>query len=212
MSAVARLSIASPRRRAVEIIEAAAKVFAERGYHGTSTQAIADVLGIRQASLYYYFSSKEEALEQVCMLGVEGFVERAAAIAAGAGSAAEKIRALIQSHVAPLRDRRDFVWVFLRERHHLSDESRRRVGRLSRRLERIVHDVFAAGVRSREFRADIDCRLATLALLGMCNAVPAWFLKEPGASVERIAAEYGRLVIEGIAAAPRRRATRRARR
>jgi AcrR family transcriptional regulator len=53
-------------RRADEIADAAARVFAERGYHGTTTQAIADVLGMRQASLYYYFPSKEAALEEVC--------------------------------------------------------------------------------------------------------------------------------------------------
>ena len=53
---------ASPRRRAAEIIEAASRVFAERGFHGATTQDIADVLGIRQASLYYYFPSKEDAL------------------------------------------------------------------------------------------------------------------------------------------------------
>ena len=39
-------------------------MFAERGYHGATTQDIADVLGIRQASLYYYFPSKEAALER----------------------------------------------------------------------------------------------------------------------------------------------------
>ncbi len=194
---------ALPRRRAVEIIEAAARVFAERGYHGTSTQAIADVLGIRQASLYYYFASKEEALEEVCLLGVAGFVERAGAVAASPGKAGDKIVALIHAHLAPLRERRDFVLVFLRERHHLPDESRHRVGRLSRRLERIVQDVFEAGVRSGEFRSDLDGRLATLALLGMCNAAPAWYGIEPDAAVERIAAAFGRLLVEGICAPPR---------
>ena len=44
----------SGRRRLSEVVDAAAKVFARRGYHGASTQDIADVLGIRQASLYYY--------------------------------------------------------------------------------------------------------------------------------------------------------------
>ena len=73
----------SQRRRAPQIIEAAARVFAERGFHGATTQDIADVLGIRQASLYYYFSSKEAALELVCLKGVEGFFEAAKAIAAG---------------------------------------------------------------------------------------------------------------------------------
>jgi AcrR family transcriptional regulator len=199
MSSVAARRISgNTHRRAPEILEAAARVFAERGYHGASTQAIADVLGIRQASLYYYFASKEEALAQVCMMGVEEFVEQAAAIGAGPGTAAEKVRGLIRAHLSPLLDRRDFVLVFLRERHHLPDESRRRVGRLSRRLERIFQDVLEAGVRSGEFSSALDCRLAALALLGMCNAAPAWYGKEPGATVERIATEFGRLAVDGL--------------
>jgi AcrR family transcriptional regulator len=204
-----RRNTTGTHRRAPEIIEAAARVFAERGYHGASTQAIADVLGIRQASLYYYFASKEEALEQVCMLGVEGFVERAAAIAGDAAPAAERIRRLVLSHLAPLDDRRDFVQVFLRDRHRLPDASRRRVGRQSRRLERIIHDVFDEGVRRGEFRADLDCRLATLALLGACNAVAAWHGKEPNAATERVGDEFATLLLEGavkrgVAARPAR--------
>lgn len=199
---------ARPRRRAAEIIDAAARVFAERGYHGASTQDIADVLGIRQASLYYYFPSKEVALEQVCLLGVEGFVERAAAVAARAGTAADGIRGLIAAHLAPLGDRRDYVRVFLRERANLPDASRRRVGRRSRRLERIIEGVFVAGIASGEFRPDLDPRLATLALLGMCNAVQAWLPVEPGRSVEAVADAFARLVLDG-ARSPRGAARRR---
>ena len=80
-------------RRADEIIDAAARVFAERGYHGTSTQAIADVLGMRQASLYYYFPSKEAALELVCARGTDGFVEGAEAVMESARRAARQARA-----------------------------------------------------------------------------------------------------------------------
>ena len=80
---------ASQRRRAPQIIEAAARVFAERGFHGATTQDIADVLGIRQASLYYYFSSKEAALELVCLRGVEGFFEAAKAHCRRARNGAE---------------------------------------------------------------------------------------------------------------------------
>jgi AcrR family transcriptional regulator len=194
------------RRRAGEIIDAAARVFAERGYHGASTQDIADVLGIRQASLYYYFGSKEEALEQVCMLGVEGFVERAAAIVGAPGGAADHLRALIAAHLAPLGDRRDYVRVFLRERAHLPDVARRRVGRLSRRLERLIEGVFAAGIAAGELRADLDTRLATLALLGMCNAVPAWLPVEDGRSVDEVADAFATVLLEGtrVRAAARR--------
>ena len=68
------------KRRSAEIIAAAAKVFAQRGYHGASTQDIADVLGMRQASLYYYFDSKDAALEAVCASGVEDYAVRAQTI------------------------------------------------------------------------------------------------------------------------------------
>src|SRR5450830_70034 len=91
--------VASQRRRAPEIIEAAARVFAERGFHGATTQDIADVLGIRQASLYYYFSSKEAALELVCLKGVEGFFEAGKAIAARPKTARERLSLLINSHL-----------------------------------------------------------------------------------------------------------------
>jgi AcrR family transcriptional regulator len=195
------------RRRTAEIIDAAAAVFAARGYDATSTQAIADVLGIRQASLYYYFPSKEAALEQVCLRGVEGFVEQAAATAALDEAAPEKVRGLILGHLGPMRDRQAYVRVFLRDRHRLPDESRRRVGRVSRRYERIIQGVLEAGVRAGELRADLDCRLATLALLGMCNAAVDWYGVEPGATIERIADEFGRLVLDGLTprAARRRR-------
>jgi AcrR family transcriptional regulator len=187
----------SPRRRAPEIIDAAARVFAERGYHGATTQDIADVLGIRQASLYYYFPSKEGALELVCLKGVEGFFEAAKAIASGPGSAANRLARLIDSHLSPLIDRSNYVKVFLNERQHLPTESRRRIGKWSRGLERIFEDVLKEGVRKGEFRSDMDTRLTTLAILGMANAVASWYRKED-AAIERVSAEFARLIVDGI--------------
>jgi AcrR family transcriptional regulator len=189
---------AGARRRSGEILDAAARVFAQHGYHGATTQQIAELLGIRQASLYYYFPSKEVALESVCMQGVEDFHERARAIAAGAGSASEKLAGLIRSHLAPLLDRADYVKVFLNERQYLPRASRRRIAKWSRGVERVIEDVIKDGMRRGEFRADADPRLATLALLGMVNAAPAWYGKED-ASLERIAGAFVRLAINGLA-------------
>ena len=199
---------ASQRRRAPQIIEAAARVFAERGFHGATTQDIADVLGIRQASLYYYFSSKEAALELVCIKGVEGFFEAAEAIAAGRGTARERLSLLIKSHLSPLIDRGDFVKVFLNERQHLPRESRRRVGRWSRGLERIFEDVIKEGMTKGEFRADLDPRLAALAILGMCNAVSSWQRKE-NVAIADIGTEFTRLALDGVGKRPRKHARRR---
>ena len=199
---------ASQRRRAPQIIGAAARVFAERGFHGATTQDIADVLGIRQASLYYYFSSKEAALELVCLKGVEGFFEAAKTIAARRESAQKRLISLIGSHLSPLVDRADFVKVFLNERQHLPRESRRRIGRWSRGLERIFEDVIKEGVAKGEFRADLDVRLATLAILGMCNAASSWQRKE-NIDVNDIAEEFARLMTDGLGKRPTVRRRRR---
>jgi hypothetical protein len=100
-----------------------------------------------------------------------------------------------------LVDRANFVKVFLNERQHLPRESRRRIGRWSRGLERIFEEVIKEGIARGEFRADLDARMAALAILGMCNAASSWYRKE-NASVARIDAEFTRLVIDGVGKSP----------
>lgn len=190
----------TPRRRAPEIMDAVARIFAERGFHGATTQDIADVLGIRQASLYYYFASKEAALEKVCLKGVEGFVEAAQTIAASPGTCTNRLMRLIDSHLSPLIDRGDFMRCFLNERQYLPAESRRRVGKLAHELERIFEDVIKEGVRNGEFRNDIDPRVTTLAILGMANTVPQWYRRED-IPISRISREFGRLIVAGVQSA-----------
>lgn len=196
-------------RRSGEIIEAAAKVFAERGYHGCSTQDIADVLKIRQASLYYYFPSKEVALELVCMRGVEGFYETERAIADGPGTATERLSGLIRAHISPLLDRGNFMKVFLTQRQFLPAHSRRKIRKVSRGIEAIFEGVLQQGQRGGEFRADLDTRLATLSILSILNGCAAWYSREQ-ASIERIGSDFIALILRGIdspqaAAAERKR-------
>jgi AcrR family transcriptional regulator len=198
-----RAAAPNQRRRQSEILDAAAKVFAERGYYGASTQDIADVLGIRQASLYYYFPSKEIALELVCMKGVEGFFEAASEVAAKKISASDKVRGLVEAHLAPLLDRADFVKTFLNERQYLPPASRKKVGKLSRAYEKVIEKVMADGIASGDFRKGSDPRLMTLALLGMCKSVSAWIGKEDPYRVPEVAEQYARILLSGIAKAGR---------
>jgi AcrR family transcriptional regulator len=186
-------------RRADEIADAAARVFAERGYHGTTTQAIADVLGMRQASLYYYFPSKEAALEEVCARGTDGFAESAERVMQQDVPPLDKLTLLIASHLAPIETMRDYVKVFINERRYLPDASRRRVGRKSRRIERIFEQVIQAGIDDGSIRPGTDAHLAMLAILGMCNAVINWRASDQGTDMRRIGAGLAELVADGLA-------------
>jgi AcrR family transcriptional regulator len=186
-------------RRADEIIDAAARVFAERGYHGTTTQAIADVVGMRQASLYYYFPSKEAALEEVCARGTDGFVEAAERVMREDVAPLKKLELLIASHLAPIETMPDYVRVFINERRYLPDASRRRVGRKSRRIERLFEQAIQAGIDDGSIRPGTDAHLAMLAVLGMCNAVINWRESDRGRDMRRIAAGFAQLVASGLA-------------
>jgi AcrR family transcriptional regulator len=187
-----------PRRRASEIIKAAAQVFARRGYYGASTQDIADVLGIRQASLYYYFESKEAALEAVCADGVEDYVLRAQKILRTPAGATEKIAQLVFQHLAPMAERLDFTLVFLRERRFLPEPARKRIRSVELRYERIIQRIIEQGVASGEFRTGLDARMATLALLGLGNSAALWFGRERGATLERITSNYVDLLVRAF--------------
>jgi TetR/AcrR family transcriptional regulator, cholesterol catabolism regulator len=188
------------RRRLSEVIDAAAKVFARRGYHGASTQDIADVLGIRQASLYYYFESKEAALEAVCANGVEDYAVRAQRVLKGNETSSQKVAQLVFHHLAPMAERLDYTVAFLRERRFLPPPARKRIRAIEVRYERIIQRIIEQGVESGEFRADLDTRMATLALLGLGNSAALWFGREPGVTLERITQSYVDLLVRAFRA------------
>ena len=183
-------------RRLSEIIDAAAKVFAHRGYHGASTQDIADVLGMRQASLYYYFPSKEAALEAVCHYGHEAYVEHLLSIARSDTSASEKVAQVLLHHAAP--ERLDFTLVFLRERRFLPGPARKRIRALELRYERAIQRIVDQGIRLGEFRPDLDARMTTLALLGLGNTAAAWYGREPDVTPERMLRAYIDLLVRAL--------------
>ena len=185
-------------RRLSEVVDAAAKVFARRGYHGAATQDIADVLGIRQASLYYYFQSKEAALEAVCASGVDDYAVRAQKILKGNQTSSEKVAQLVFHHLAPMAERLDYTVVFLRERRFLPQPARKRIRAIEQRYERIIQRIIEQGVSSGEFRADLDTRMATLALLGLGNSAALWFGREPGMGLERITQSYVDLLVRAF--------------
>lgn len=188
------------QKRYAEILDAAAAVFAEKGYHGASTKDIADRLGIRQGSLYYYFPSKEVALEEVCMMGVDGFYSRLEQIVRSDMGAEEKLSAAIANHLEPFGSRPNYTRVFLKERQHLDGERRQKVSHRSAEYERLFERMLCAGVEDGSFRSDLDCRLAVLAILGMCNAATDWLRRESGRDLAAVAHDFARFALEGIVA------------
>lgn len=185
------------QRRYAETLDAAAAVFAEKGFHGSSTKDIADRLSIRQASLYYYFPSKADALFEVCRIGVEGFVVGLRAILDSGEDASDKMALAVASHLTPMQDRRDYVKVFLKERHHLSGEHRRRISAAARSYENLFEEMIRTGIEEGAFRNGIDPRQTVLSILGMCNSTFDWHRPEHG-PIEKVAEAHATLLAGGL--------------
>ncbi|MCK9908678.1 TetR/AcrR family transcriptional regulator [Microbacteriaceae bacterium K1510] len=186
------------------MLDVAAVAFAEKGYLGASTRDIAERLGIRAASLYYYLPSKEAALLAICKLGVLDFIENLKDIIASRAPAAEKLRAAVSNHLLPLRSHpaADYVRVFALHRHELPDGARQEVGRLARAYQGLIQQIFEEGIASGEFAPDVNAERATLGLLGMCNSVLTARSLPPTSTVDDFIDEYSRIFIQGVMAKP----------
>ncbi len=188
------------KRRQHEFLDAAAAVFAAKGYHGATTGDIAARLGIKQGSLYYYFRSKEEALEQVCLVGVKGFVQTIEDITASDVSLREKIARTVAAHLGALATRKDYVVVFLDQRQHLPPDRRGEILAQSRRYVQVIEDILKSGRDSGEIKSSTDPRLAALNLVGLCNSVADWYGHDPKLTIELIGKNITNMFIEGVGA------------
>ena len=184
----------------LRVLQEAARQFSQRGYHVATTKDIADALALQQGSLHCYIRSKEAALEEICLYAIEGYVTFSTEIRQTRRPATEKLRAMIKRHLESLELRPEFYKVFLAHRKDLRDEARHEIGRQIREYESNLEAILRSGARRGEFRKDVDCRLVTLGILGMCNTVASWWGKRSQASIPEIADHFAGLVLGGIIA------------
>ncbi len=189
----------SPRYRKQKLaaIRAAAGVFSEKGFHGASTGDIAKRLGIKQGSLYYYFDSKEEALEEVCLYGLQQYVENMDAIAARDDPFEARLFAVVSNHLGRYREKSEALKVHNDERLYLPPERRRRLKALGSRyrqqLEQIIDDGIAAGA----VRDSIDSHFMAQSVIGMCNGLGEIIVRDPDADVFELARKCTDLLLHG---------------
>lgn len=187
-------SIRSPRVTPELIVQAAARLFASDGYHQVGMREIADALGIRGASLYHHYRSKEEILYAICLTVSRDPVEHQLTLLDENGTPTERLTGLVRAHVLHLMERQVEHLVGRREMNALTVEHRAVVDGHRRYYHRRVADTIAAGVRAGEFQVP-DIRLATLALLDMLNGTSAWYDAAGATSADAIADAYVDLAI-----------------
>jgi AcrR family transcriptional regulator len=181
--------------RREELTRVAARLFAERGYAGTSLADLAEALGMQKPSLYHHIAAKEDLLWEVAWEGAEAFHTALDGVPADA-PATERIRLALRGHLAVVADQLDIATVFVREWRYLGGERRDRFVAERRRYEERIRDLFREGVEQSELRTDLDVATAALLFLSAANWAYTWL--RPGAGTDELADRLFAALLDGM--------------
>jgi AcrR family transcriptional regulator len=184
-------------RRREAVMHAAAAVFAEKGFHGASTQDIADRLEM-QGSLYYYFPSKEAALEAVCLFGAGESLARLRQIVESDPALPEKIRLVVHSQLHGLKTRCGSPSGIRAAATLPARRTARTYSPLGREYRALLATLLREAQRRGDIAAEIDAELAARALIGLCDSVAPWFQQDASLDIDAIADQYTHLFYAGI--------------
>jgi AcrR family transcriptional regulator len=186
------------RNTRADVVAAAGRLFAERGYHGTSMRDLGKELGLLGSSLYSHVESKQDLLVDVVEEGASLFEASARRALDADGTAAERLERLIAGHVDVVLDNIDISRTFLNEARMLDGDHRARIIEARDHYERAFRSVLRQGVVDSSFRADVDPRTTSIFILSMLNAIERWY--NPGGRLNRdqLVAELTRFVLAAL--------------
>src|ERR1044071_9262066 len=150
------------------ILEAAAQVFRQKGFHGASMQDIAEAVNLQKASLYHHVSSKQEILLALLDRALELLLERISAISSQEIPADKKLPEMIRAYLEILAENTDLSAVLLFEHRSLERKQHARHVPNRDKFEALWRSVLEEGVTTDLFKCE-DPALAARAILGIMN-------------------------------------------
>lgn len=204
-TAVKRRGLGTPQRRGAkkqQIVEAAARVFRPKGYDGATLRDIANEAGLLPGSLYYHIRSKEELLRHIVEQPIRDLQRQLEDIIASTVPPAQKLSQAIAAHLRAFEAHYPSLFVYLRNVLQV-DRMRRRVQKQAKRYEEYWQLLLSQGVKAGEFPPDLDVKVISFALLGMCNWMHHWYREDGRLSMDEIIDQFTRLVLDGLRRQPR---------
>ena len=185
------------------ILDAAAKVLAERGYAGTRLGEIADVAGIQAPAIYYHFESREALVEEVIRLGTRKTREHVERVLADAAGRADRPRAprrrAWRRISAACSTSPTTAKAAIRNAGQVPADMRARQFQDEKAYGAVWRKLFNDAARSGEIPGTIDVRAAQMLIVGALNNTPEWW--DPSVtSLDKLIATTHAIVRSGLAA------------
>jgi len=180
-----------------DILDAAAQVIRQKGFHGASMADIAGAVKLQKASLYHHVSSKQEILLALLDRALEMLFEHISNVTDKSLPPDEKLRQMIHSYLQVMTENGDLAIVLLMEHRSLSPDLRSRHVPNRDKFELLWRDVIVDGIAEGVFR-DVDPVMATRTLFGIMNWTLTWFQPDGELSIEQITEQYANLLFNGL--------------
>lgn len=194
---------ANSRRRA--IIDAAAKVFVQKGYALASVSEIASIAGVSDGLIYRYFDDKRALLDVVLSEYFQKIVAKLESAAGSDASFPEKVHNLISQHLRSFLEDLDFCRFFVSDVRSANGYRGSPVQKLNRTYTRIFIKVLEEGVAAGKMKADLDPRLVRDVVFGAVEHV-AWRLALRGKAIDidDFARQLTEITLNGVALGAKR--------
>ena len=182
--------------RWVEILDAAAKCFFEKGYDAASLQDIADRVGILKGSIYYYIKTKPDLRDALLLEVHNEGLARIKALAETPGNALDKLEAMIRGHVRYIAQNLEKTTVYLMELKSVAKKG----GLFDKQEYRdVFRDVIREGQNEGTLLSDLDPGLTAQAMLGAVNSLYQWYRPRRERPVEPILEHFVTVLLRGHA-------------
>ncbi|GAP63037.1 hypothetical protein ARMA_1460 [Ardenticatena maritima] len=186
--------------RKTQIIETAAQLFSERGYHATSVRDIAAALDLQGGSLYAHIQSKEEVLWLIVERAAEQFFEAVRPLAESDLPPDEKLRRAVHAHIRVITDDLAAATVYFHEWRFLEEEHRNTFLEQRREYEHLWREMVREGMEKGVLRNDEDPKYMAILILSAMNWLYHWYRPDGPLSPDEIAERFWRMLLEGLQA------------
>ncbi|SMC79969.1 TetR/AcrR family transcriptional regulator [Lentzea albidocapillata] len=186
--------------RRAELLELAAKMFAERGYGQTTVRDIADAAGILSGSLYHHFDSKESMVDEILRTFLdELFTRYREVVEAGLGPK-QTLKALVVASFEAIDTRHAAVAIYQNEAKHLTPLERfSYIEDRSAEFRKLWTVLLEEGMSTGVFRPDLDVDVAYRFIRDTVWVAVRWYRPDGGLAAVEVADQYLAILLDGIA-------------
>lgn len=176
------------------IIDAAIRLFSEKGYAATSIRDIAKSVDMTSASLYYYMDNKKDLLDLIMKRYLTKLITQAEQVLQDASNFTmkEQLQQLIKHHVKSHGKEKLAALVVDTEYRSLEGDSKARIKKLRKTYENFWLDILEKGKQAGDFHFE-DIKVTSYALISLCTGVAHWYREDGALTITEIADQYAEM-------------------